>query len=211
MPEDAGIDIDYDAELARLQGQVAGVEQPPLAAEVVVAGGIVMSGRTVEFMGRNFRIAEKVGLMPMLKFSAHAEMRTDDPGAMAAMYEMIRDCIYAGNPGCGDCLFCDPDPCGECRACVSAQDGEDPACMRNFPDRTRCAEYDPGDWGEFERHAIDTKAEADDLLDVITKTIEVIAGRPTEPPAGSSPGRRSTRDASMARSSARGRPKGSRR
>jgi len=184
--EDAGLEIDYDAELARLQGQVAGVDQPPAAAEVVVAGEVVTSDRTVEFMGRNFRIAEKVGLMPMLKFSAHADMRTTDPGAMAAMYEMIRDCIYDGNPGCGECASC------------------------TAGDEEACKQYDPGDWGEFERHAIDTKAEADDLLDVITATIELIAGRPTEPPSGSPPGRRSTRDASMARSSARGR-RGSRR
>ena len=184
--EDAGLDIDFDREMAALQGAVAGVGPPPAAAEVVVAGTVVTSDRTVEFLGRNFRIAEKVGLMPMLKFSAHAELRTTDPGAMAAMYEMIRDCIYSGNPGCGECASCKAD------------------------DEEACAQYDPGDWNEFERHAIDTKAEADDLLDVITKTIELISGRPTEPPSSSSPGRRSTRDASMARSSARGR-RGSRR
>jgi len=188
MPEteDAGLDIDFDQEMAALQGSVAGVGAPPPAAEVVVAGEVVTSDRTVEFMGRNFRIAEKVGLMPMLKFSAHADLRTTDPGAMAAMYEMIRDCIYDGTPGCGECASC------------------------KAGDEEACAAWDPGDWGEFERHAINTKAEADDLLDVITKTIELIAGRPTEPPSGSLPSRRSTRDASMARSSARVR-RGSRR
>ena len=111
MPEteDAGLDIDFDQEMAALQGQVTGVEPPVPGAEVIVAGEIVTSDRTVEFMGRNFRIAEKVGLMPMLKFSAHADLRTTDPGAMAAMYEMIRDCIYDGTPGCGACASCKAD------------------------------------------------------------------------------------------------------
>jgi hypothetical protein len=155
-------------------------------------------------MGERFRIADKTGLMPMLKFSASAELSTADSGALAAMYAMLKDCIHPGHPGCGDCLFCDPDPCGQCRACQQAAvNEEEPACLRNPADETRCAEYDPGDWRRFEQHAIDTRAGADELLDVITKAIELIAGRPTEPPSASSPGRRSIRDASMARSSAR--------
>lgn len=211
MSEDAGLDIDYDAELAKLQGTVAQVEQPPPAEVEVAAGKIVTTDRTVEFMGERFRIAKSIGLMPMLKFSAASDMSTTDPAALAAMYAMLKDCIHPGNPGCGDCIYCDPDPCGECRACKSAAEGgEDPACLRNTPEPERCAEYDRGDWGKFEQHAIESKADADQLLDVISKTIELISGRPTEPPAGSSPGRHSIRDASMARSSARGR-RGSRR
>lgn len=185
--EDAGLDIDFDQELAKIQGQAAEVEQPPPAAEVEIAEGqVVTSGRTVAFMGERFRIAEKVGLMPLLKFSAHADMSTNDPGALAAMYAMLRDCIAEGHPGCGKCLPCTTD------------------------NEARCKDYDPGDWKRFEQHAIDTKADADELLDVITKVIELIAGRPTEPPSGSSPGRQSMRDGSTARSSARAR-RGSRR
>lgn len=190
MPEveDAGLDIDFDQELARIQGGAAGIPQPPPAAEVIVAEGtVVTSDRTVEFMGDRFRVAEKVGLMPLLKFSAHADMSTSDPAALAAMYSMLKDCIYEGTPACGECIRC--------------KNG----------DETGCAQFDRGDWKRFEQHAIDTKADADELLDVITKVIELISARPTEQPSGSSPGRRSTRDASMARSSARGRRGGSRR
>ena len=189
MPEveDAGLDIDYDQELAKLQGEIAQVPQPPPAAEVEVAEGtVVTSARTVEFMGERFRIAEKIGLMPLLKFSAHADLSTSDPGALAAMYSMLKDCIDGGKPGCGKC----------------------PACKSG--DNRDCAEFDPGDWRRFEQHAIDTKADADELLDVITRVIELISGRPTGQPSASSPGRQSTRDGSMARSSARGR-RGSRR
>lgn len=189
MPEteDAGLDIDFDQELARIQGEAAQVPQPPPAAEVEIAEGtVVTSARTVEFMGERFRIAGKIGLMPLLKFSAHADMSTSDPGALAAMYSMLKDCIECGKPGCGKC----------------------PACEAG--DERDCAESDPGDWKRFEQHAIDTKADADELLDVITRVIELISGRPTEQPSTSSPGRQSIRDGSMARSSARGR-RGSRR
>ncbi len=178
MPEEAGLEIDFDDELARIQGAVSGVEQPPVA-EIVVADKIVTSERTVEFMGRRFRIAEKIGLMPLLKFSAFSDVSVQDPRALGALYAMLRDCIHPGHPGCGKCEDC--------------KNGADQAC----------AEYDPGDWHAFEDHAMETKADADELMDVVTKVIELIAARPTGPPPPSSPGRRSTRDTSMARSSAR--------
>jgi hypothetical protein len=192
MSQDAGIDLDYDdpaafdAELARIQADAADLAEPE-AKEIVIEGGqIVTSDRTVEFMGAQFRVADTVGLMPLLKFSAHSNMSTQDAGSLSAMYSMLKDCIHPGTPACGKCQACEADQ------------------------ETRCTEYDAGDWNRFEQHAIDTKADADDLLTVITNAMEVIAGRPTEQPSGSSSGRRSTRDASMARSSSRGR-RGSRR
>ena len=211
MAEEAGLEIDYDAELAAIQGAAAGVD-PPAKAEIVVAGEVITSDRTVEFMGKRFRIADKVGLMPLLKFSAFSDVDVGDPRALGALYAMLRDCIHQGNPGCGECESCAPDRCGECRNCQMVADGEDGEglpCTVYRPDRTRCKDYDAGDWHKFEDHAMETKAEADDLMDVVTKTIELIAGRPTQQPPPSSPGRRSTRDASMARSSAR-RGRGSR-
>jgi hypothetical protein len=185
MPEDADLDIDFDQELARIQGQAAGLAQPE-PGPVEVAGIVVTSERTVDFLGERFRISDKIGLMPLLKFSAHADMSTSDPGALAAMYAMLQDCIHPGTPGCGKCKQCKDD------------------------DERSCKDFDPGDWSRFEHHAISTKADADELLDVITKTIELISGRPTGPPSPSSTGRRSTRDGSTARSSAR-RARGSKR
>jgi hypothetical protein len=185
VPKEAGLDIDFDAELAGIQGSVAGVEQPP-AAEIVVADKIVTSDRTVEFMGKRFRIAEKIGLMPLLKFSAFADVNVQDPRALGALYAMLKDCIHPGNPGCGKCADCEA--------------GSNQACP----------EFDPGDWRAFEDHACESKADADELMDVVTKTIELVAGRPTQPPSPSSPGRPGTRAGSTARSSAR-RARGSRR
>jgi hypothetical protein len=105
------------------------------------------------------------------------------------MYAMLRDCNYPGTPACGDKAVC-----------VACNEGRD----------TDCPEFERGDWLALEDQAMTTKADADDLLDVITKTVELIAGRPTEPPASSSPGRRGISGRSTATSSAR-RAKGSRR
>jgi hypothetical protein len=185
VSEEAGLDIDFDAELAGIQGAVAGVEPPP-AAEIEVAGKVVTSARTVELIGRRFRIADKIGLMPLLKFSAFADVNVQDPRALGALYAMLRDCIHPGSPGCGECE--------DCKA-GSAQ---------------ACPDFDPGDWRAFEDHACEAKADADDLMDVVTKVIEMVAGRPTEPPSRSSPGRPGSRGGSTARSSAR-RARGSRR
>lgn len=213
MPEEADLDIDYDAELARLQGIAAGVE-PPAPAEIEVAGKVVTTARTVELKGRRFRIADKIGLMPLLKFSAFSDVNVQDSRALGAMYAMLRDCIHPGTPACGKCSFCAPPRCGECKSCQMAEDGEgddeDLPCVRNRPDPTGCAEFDRGDWHAFEDWACESKAEADDLMDVITGTIELIAGRPTGPPSPSSPSRPGTRGGSTARSSARRRA-GSRR
>jgi hypothetical protein len=37
------------------------------------------------------------------------------------------------------------------------------------------------DWPAFEDHALDEDADAEELLDVITKALEVVSGRPTPP------------------------------
>lgn len=195
MSQDAGLDIDYDdpavmdRELARIQAQGAGLPQDGQDTPAVIAGAVVKDERTVEFMGREFRIADKIGAMPLLKFSMYADMATSDPKALAAMYAMLRDCIHPGDPGCGK------DSCPACAA------GNGKSC----PDRA-----DKGDWQAFEDHAMETRADADDLLDVITRTMELLSGRPTGQPSASSAGRPGISAGSTARSSSR-RAKGSRR
>lgn len=151
-----------------------------------VAGEVVESGDKVELLGKSFRIAERIGLMPLLKFASAADVDTEDPRALSAMYSLLRDCIYAGTPGCG-----------ECAECLAKRD-------------QNCKLYEKGDWGAFEEHAMVTKADADDLMEVVQKVLEVVSGRPTQPRAGTSPGRRGTRGGSTARGSGTSR-KGSRR
>jgi hypothetical protein len=99
--------------------------------------------RKVEFMGSTFRMADSIGLMPLLKF-AHASSRgldSMDMAGLAALYSMIQDSIHAD------------------------------------------------EWPRFEQHAIDTKAEAEDLMKLVQKVIEALAARPTSPPGSSSAGR----------------------
>jgi len=49
----------------------------------------------VEFMGAEFAIADKVGLMPLLKFAHAAKSGLDsaDVDGMAAMYDLLQQCI----------------------------------------------------------------------------------------------------------------------
>jgi hypothetical protein len=185
MPEDAGLDIDFDRELAHIQGQAAGVV-PGTAVDVTDGNGDHAPAETVELKGRRFRIADNIGLMPLLKFSAYSDVAVNDPRALGAMYALLRDCIHPGHPGCGECKDC--------------KNGAEQAC----PD------WDRGDWQAFEDHAMITKAGADDLFGVVSKVMELIAGRPTPPSGSSSPGPRRISGGSTARSSAR-RGKGSRR
>jgi hypothetical protein len=186
MPEDAGVDMDYDRELALVQGTAAKVV-PGTAVTVTANGnGKEAKAETVELLGRHFRIADKIGLMPLLKFSAFADVSTNDPRALGAMYALLRDCIHPGSPGCGECDDC--------------KNGAEQAC----------ADYDRGDWGAFEDHAMAVRADADDLFGVISKVMELIAGRPTKRPVSSSPGPRRTSARSTGSSSSR-RAKGSRR
>ena len=51
---------------------------------------------TIEFFGTKYRVAPKVGLMPMLKFAHAANKGTEsgDMEGMAAMYDMLRACIW---------------------------------------------------------------------------------------------------------------------
>jgi len=44
------------------------------------------------------------------------------------------------------------------------------------------------DWPAFEDHAMDEDADPEELLDVITKGLEIVSGRPTEQPSPSSGG-----------------------
>ncbi len=162
-----------DRELAVIQARAAQAEGAKVAEGTVIDD----SGDKVELLGKKFRIAEKVGLMPLLKFASASDMSTDDPRALSAVYSMLKDCIFEGTPGCGECEHC------------------------TAGNESSCKSYDKGDWGEFELHAMDTKADADELLSVITQVMEIISGRPTKQPGTSSAGQRTTRRGSTGNSS----------
>ena len=127
----------------------------------MVEGITVDDEQKVEMLGATFRIAESIGLMPLLRF-AHASSKgldSTDMEGMAALYEMIRDCIDQTRP------------------------------QHKGPDG-KMVDAGPSEWERFQTHAVDTKAEADDLLAVVQKVIEVLGARPTRPRPGSSAGQR---------------------
>lgn len=133
-------------EATRVQAMTEGVD--------VITDGRTLAKR-VEFKGKEFRIADKVGLMPLMEFAYHANsgMDTGDMGALAAIYEMLQDCISQDqwtNPETGK-------PEG------------------------------PTEWDRFKRHAKDVKADAEDLMDVVQKTIELLTARPTQQESDSLP------------------------
>lgn len=168
-----------DRDLAVVQAAAARKASPPASGKAgdEPKDAVVSSWSRVTFMGREFRIAERVGLMPLLKFASSADVDTTDPRALSAMYALLRDCIYEGTPACGECSEC--------------EDGNEASCKY----------FDRGDWSAFEEHAMITKADADDLLNVVTKVLEVVSGRPQQPRSGSSAGPRRTQRASTGRSS----------
>lgn len=87
-------------------------EDQAIRAQATVEGvPLVMDGKTLarkvilrsqhpqataaEKQGKAFGIADRVGLLPLAEFAYHANsgMDTSDMGAMAAIYEMLKDCI----------------------------------------------------------------------------------------------------------------------
>lgn len=166
MSEDAGLNLDFDA----LEGQVLAVQR---AADPELKDKLPVTVRAVTLAGKQFRLADKIGLMPVLKFAhaANSGMDTGDMRAFDAIYEMLQDVIAGEIP-----------PCGECPACLADEDD-------------KCPFADPGDWTAFEQHAVASKADADDLLDVVGEAITLITARPTVPPSDSSRSvRRNTRN-----------------
>ena len=165
------------------------------ATDPELSGEVISPARVITLAGEDFRVAEKVGLMPLLKFSHAANLRTDDDRAYAAMYEILRDVILEAE-----------DPCGQCAGCKAAGDT---AAARD------CENADEGDWDRFQDHATRCKADAEELLDVVTQAIKIISARPTGSPSSSSDGQRritrkstggnSTRRAAGSKSSPRGR------
>lgn len=53
-----------------------------------------MSG-TVEFLGEQFAVAERIGLMPLMRFAKHAKSGVDSESmaGLAAMYDLLEQCI----------------------------------------------------------------------------------------------------------------------
>lgn len=54
-----------------------------------------MSERSIEFAGEKFAVADRVGLMPLMRFAhlASAGVDSEDMEALAAMYDLLEQCL----------------------------------------------------------------------------------------------------------------------
>jgi|SRR5215475_2490795 len=127
----------------------------------------------VEFFGERYRLAGKVGYLPLLKFAYYAAIGTDSASmqGMAAMYEMLQACFDRGQP-CGTCDVCTGDP------------GASPPVR---PSPRLCLTRAGDEWPRFEAHALDVNADDEELFAVVTAVIEQTSARPTRRRSDSSP------------------------
>lgn len=154
--------------------------------QAAVEGAPVMDdGESVEFLGERFRLAETIGLMPLLAFAnaSKSGMDSDDMDGLAAMYALIRDTVDQTR--------------------VQQTDEDDKPV---FDEAGAPVWAGPSDWMRFERHAIDTKAEGEDLMDFISKAMGVISARPRKRRGSSSDSSPRTLPSSRASSSLPGTP-----
>lgn len=129
-------------------------EQDAAGLQAAIEG--VVAGDRVCLNGAWFRISDRIGLMPLMKFAYSADegLDTSDMKAMAALYAMLKDSIYGGTEA-------DPDP-----AVARLKPGD--------------KGYDAGDWIKFEGHAMRTKAQGEELMAVVSQVIEILSSRPTQ-------------------------------
>ena len=129
--------------------------------------------RTVEFLGEEFAIADKIGLMPLMRFAHAAKSGLDsaDMEGMAAMYDMLRQCIADESVY----VF-------QGRQITRETAGE-------LPPEAMDQVVVFGGWDAFEAHA--TRERADDaaeLFGVVQKVMNILSERPTSRPSDSSAG-----------------------
>lgn len=147
-----------------------------MGVEVVPDATDLPQVRTVEFLDAEFAVSEKVGLMPLLRFAHAAKSGLDsaDMEGMAAMYDMLRQCIadkrvhqFQG------------------RILTKAEYGELP------PEAVKqVVTY--GGWGEFEAHVTKARADDEQLLGLVQTVMTLLSSRPTSRPSASSDGPQQT-------------------
>lgn len=135
-----------------------------------IEGAVEMDDEnSIEFLDKRFRLAERIGLMPMLAFAAASKKGLDsaDMDGLAAMFALIRDCIDQSREQAVDA---DGKP-------VFDDDGS--------------PRYEgPSQWMLFEQHCYDKQATGEELMEFIGKAMSAVAARPQlrrETSSGGSP------------------------
>lgn len=132
--------------------------------------------RSVEFLGAEFAIADKVGLMPLLRLAHAAKSGLDsaDMEGMAALYDMLRQCLA------DDAVYV-------------LNDAEmDRKAYDELPPEAVEQVVTFGGWDEFEAHATRMRSGDEDLMGIVQKVMTLLSERPTSRPSASSDGSQST-------------------
>lgn len=141
-------------------------DDAPTTHDVQAASeGVVIDADHIEFFGEKFRLADSIGMMPLLRFANASKngLDSEDMEGMAAMYAMIRDVIH--------------------RPALFEADGT----TRILDPLTGKPAYDEHEWNRFVETATDSKAEGEDIMGFINQAMPVIAARPRKRPGDSSP------------------------
>lgn len=143
------------------------------------AEGVVLDpdGDYLEFYGEKFRLADKVGLAPMIRFGAAANrgLDSDDMEGLAAMHSLIRSVVH--------------------RPPLLDEHGQQQVDVNGKKLR------DEKEWNRFLDLAEDELADGDEIMDFVNRAMEIMAARPTKPRELSSGGSRTTSASSRAASS----------
>jgi hypothetical protein len=154
------------------------------AAQATVEG--VDDAESVTLNGQAFRLADRIGLVPliMLAVAGKAGADSNDGAGLIALHDVLRDCIDNEHPSLRDT---------ETGELILDEDGEP------VPDLSA-----PSEWERFLQHAMETKADGDDLGEVVKQAITALSARPSQRPGGSSAGPKTISPNSKASSRATG-------
>jgi len=122
--------------------------------------------RTIEWNGDTYRIADKVGLAPLIRFAHVAKQGTDanDMEGLVAIHDLLEQC-FAEKPYCSACGVSDPP--------------EDCCPDRKVVD------------SEFDRWldaATVARSGEDEMLEVVGLVVQALSARPTGQPSALPPG-----------------------
>lgn len=118
---------------------------------------------TVEFRGETYRIADKIGLAPLMRFGKLARSGADsgDMAALAVMYDVIDQCFASTCDACGSWD----------QQALFTRDKDEACCPERSPST---AEFD-----RFMDTATTERWDHEEILEVVGKVMEALSERPT--------------------------------
>lgn len=149
-----------------------GPPQTTHTAQAAIEGVPDGDGDYVEFLGEVFRLADRVGIAPLIHFGFASKkgLDSEDMEGLAAMYSLIRSVIHR------------PPLLDDNGVQLRDTNGK----------RLR----DEREWQRFWEHAEDELADGDDIMGFVNKAMEIMSARPTKPREDSSASSRTTSETS---------------